>query len=67
MKKCPFCGSDKGYYFKGSYRGTFHERYSFGNKLDEDIGDIHDNAQYSYGKLAYCRVCDKKLFKREEV
>ena len=67
MKECPFCGSDEGYYFKCSYRGTYEERYSFSGEIDEEMGDIHDYAQYSRGKLAYCRNCNKKLFKREEV
>lgn len=66
MNECPFCGSDEGYYFKSSYRGTFHERYGFDDEPDEEMGDIYDYAKHTYGKIAYCKICNKKLFKRSE-
>ncbi|EOU2044929.1 hypothetical protein C4D43_09685 [Clostridium perfringens] len=63
MKECPYCKSDEGYFFRSSYRGKYHERYNFDGELDEEMGDIHDNAIYKQGKIAYCKNCGKKLFK----
>ncbi|HHQ4326831.1 TPA: hypothetical protein ACSQRE_000109 [Clostridium perfringens] len=64
MERCPFCGSEEGYYYKSSYRGTYEERYKFNNEPD-DIGDLYDNACYTQGKIAHCRNCGKRLFKRK--
>ncbi|XZI52491.1 hypothetical protein ACSXD3_06305 [Clostridium perfringens] len=63
MKECPYCKSDEGYFFRSSYRGTYHERYNFNGEIDEDIHDIHSDTVYKQGKIAYCRNCGKKLFR----
>ncbi|MDU5491456.1 MAG: hypothetical protein E6094_00625 [Clostridium perfringens] len=63
MKECPYCKSDEGYFFRSSYRGTYHERYNFNGEIAEESGDIHDHATYKQGKIAYCRKCGEKLFK----
>ncbi|AQW27845.1 TPA: hypothetical protein I9092_000757 [Clostridium perfringens] len=63
INECPYCKSDEGYFFRSSYRGTYHERYNFNGEMAEESGDIHDYATYKQGKIAYCRNCGKKLFK----
>lgn len=67
MKECPYCGSEE-YYIKQSFKGTCEYIFRFDGKKDEvDNGHIHDNIQYKItSKYAYCRECDKRLFKINE-
>ena len=55
LKKCPFCGSDSGYYMMETvYRGLFFD-YD-----DTPIGASEDVTVYS-GKRRRCIDCDKIL------
>lgn len=58
MKKCPYCGSDEGYYmYERVHRSLFFDFY------DEPIGASEDVADYS-GTRKYCLNCHKILPKK---
>ena len=55
LKKCPFCGSDSGYYMIETVRRALYFDYD-----DEPSGASEDTTVYS-GKRRRCMVCDKIL------
>lgn len=64
MKNCPHCQSETGYYVKTQITGKANFRYKFNGSYDEEHNsDIHDHLDYKDSKYAYCRSCDKRLFK----
>lgn len=65
LNRCPHCGRTNGYYIKGRYSGTWEMRYGFDGKQEPSY-EMYDGAQHTYGKYAYCQVCDKRLFRVEE-
>lgn len=65
ISKCPYCGSDYGYYTKEHVTGSVMYNYHFDGS-EADNGEMYDNLRYSGGKWAYCFNCDKRLFKMEE-
>lgn len=55
MKRCPYCGSDSGYYmYERVHRGLM---FDFN---DEPIGATEDVTEYA-GKRKYCVNCHKIL------
>ena len=67
QNKCPHCQSDTGYFIKTQIRGVSQFNYKFDGSYDEENNSgIHDSLSYKEGKYAYCRSCDKRLFKVNE-
>lgn len=58
LKKCPFCGSEKGYYSLERIH-----RYLLFDFNDIPDGSTEDITEYC-GKRKYCRNCDKILPKQ---
>lgn len=64
LKCCPHCSSEEGYYLKTQIRGSCESRFTFDGEFDEEgNSDMHDSLTYTDGKVAYCRTCQKRLFK----
>ena len=64
LKCCPHCSSKEGYYLRTQIRGACDSRYKFDGTFDEQGNDdMHDHLKYEDGKVAYCRSCQKRLFK----
>lgn len=60
MKKCPYCGSTKGYYMIERVHRSL--QFTFDDKPDgatEDVGDY-------FGKRKYCRYCERILPRERE-
>lgn len=66
IDRCPHCGSSDGYYTKEQVYGPCVRFYNFdGSECDN--GGMHDSICYKGGKVAYCKQCDKQLFKMSEI
>lgn len=65
IDKCPYCGSDIGYYTKERVHGSVHYNYNYDGS-EADNGEMYDMLTYSGGKYAYCLNCDRQLFKMED-
>lgn len=65
MKKCPFCGSEKGYYIYEKVHRALFFTYD-----DEPNGSTEDVEDY-VGKRRYCEDCrnilPRKMFENEEL
>ena len=68
IDRCPYCGSDEGYYTKDYVCGPSYYHYNFdGSEAHNE--SMYDLTSHKRGKYAYCTNCDKRLFKigkREE-
>lgn len=62
IKACPYCGSQE-YYIKQRFSGVCNYYMRFDGKETEN-GGLHSNADYKCtSKYAWCRECNKRLFK----
>ena len=61
INKCPYCGSEDGFYTKQQARGQVIYYYNYDGSF-HDNGQVHDNLSYNGGKVAYCASCNKKVF-----
>jgi hypothetical protein len=66
INKCPYCGSDWGYYTKDYIHGSTWYRCNF-DGTEADNGDMYDPLTHEAGKYAYCLSCNKRLFKMSEL
>ena len=65
VDKCPYCGSDDGYYTKEQVRGSIYYHFNFdGSEADNE--SMYNLLTYAGGKYAYCAHCNKRLFKMED-
>lgn len=65
VDRCPYCGSDYGYYTKQQAHGPVRYNYEFDGS-ESDNGEMYNCLSYTGGKYAYCAHCDKRLFKMED-
>jgi aromatic ring hydroxylase len=64
IQECPYCGSEE-YYTKERYKGECETNHRFDGRITEN-GAMYDCAEHSYkSKYAWCRNCDRRLFKIE--
>jgi hypothetical protein len=61
--KCPYCGSDYGYYRKIRYKGQANYYYKFDGTVNEDgiNGEFYNFADWQEGKTKYCVQCHRKI------
>jgi len=62
IDKCPYCGSDWGYYTKDYICGSTWYRCNYDGS-EADNGDMYDILTHRAGKVAYCQNCNHRLFK----
>jgi hypothetical protein len=64
IDKCPYCGSDDGYYTKEQVHGPIQYMYNF-DDTETDNSEMYNGLILTGGKYAYCINCDKRLFRME--
>ena len=65
IDKCPHCGSDAGFYTKDYLSGTCRYNRNFDGS-EAYNGEMYEYLSHEIGKIAYCVMCDKRLFKMPE-
>lgn len=60
VMKCPYCGSNNGYYRKVYMKGWSQYNYNFdGTEAHND--ELHMGLMYNENKTNFCLKCDKKI------
>jgi len=59
--KCPYCGSESGYYKLTRIHGIGVFSYTSNRLPDDENGQLHDNLTYKEMKTAYCCNCHMKI------
>ncbi|WP_017470647.1 hypothetical protein [Amphibacillus jilinensis] len=62
IDKCHHCGNDGQYYIKEQVRGSVASMFRFDGE-DPDNTELYSHLSHKSGKYAYCKECDKRLFK----
>lgn len=66
INKCPHCGSEWGFYTRQQATGTIIYQYKFDGSED-DNENMYDLLKTTGGENAYCKNCNKILFKMKEI
>ncbi len=66
IDKCPYCGSDEGFYTKDYVVGSTVYRHNFDGSEAEN-GEYYEGVTHKQGKHAYCSSCHKRLFPMSEL
>jgi hypothetical protein len=64
MESCPHCNYMGGYYVKEKVSGSIYYYYNFDGS-QADNSSMYDHLIHKGGKVAYCKNCDKRLFRME--
>ena len=64
IDKCPYCGSNEGYYTKEQIHGNIYMNFNF-DGTEAENGDLYENTRTTGGKIAYCLHCNKRLFRMD--
>lgn len=65
IDRCPYCGSNYGYYTKDRISGPVWYNQNFDGS-EADNWEMYESTNITPGKWAYCRNCGKRLFKMSE-
>jgi len=64
IQKCPYCGSNEGYYSRMQVSGSILTRFHFDGSEAEN-GEMYETVRHTGGKIAYCLVCNKRIFRMD--
>lgn len=62
IKECPHCGSNDEFYIKVYVTGSTNYNIKFDGS-EADNSEHYDHLQHKESKFAYCKECDKRLFR----
>jgi len=66
IDKCPYCGSESGYFTKDYIHGSTYYYHNFDGTGTYN-GEMYDSMMHVQGKIAYCIDCGRRLFKMSEI